>query len=80
MSIRDNKIFECIWWGMNNLSEMKANLGILIRGDYRALESFLHYMGPILEETGLQLVFKQVSASKLWIKEGEDINDRPKAL
>ncbi len=60
---------------MNNLSEMKANMGILVRGDFRALESFLHYIEPVLDDLGLQLVFKQVSASKLWIKEGDGMND-----
>lgn len=65
---------------MNNITEMKANLGIVIRGDFRALEEFLHYVEPILDEIGLQVVFKQVSASKLWIREGEDMNDRAKSV
>jgi hypothetical protein len=65
---------------MNKFSEMKANLGILFRGDFRALEDLLERIAPILEETGIQIVHKQVSASKLWIKEGEDMNDRTKTL
>lgn len=60
---------------MNELPEMRVNLGLLLRGDYKSLANLLIKIGPMLDETGVQFVHKQLSASKLWIKEGDGMND-----
>lgn len=63
---------------MTNELTLKANLGLLLRGDYMALAEFLIMIEPALRETGVQLVHKHASASKLWIKEGDEMNDSRK--
>jgi hypothetical protein len=58
--------------------EVKANLAIVLRGDIYAL----HEVGAVIEEfikthSDIQLVHKHISASKLWVQEGErNENDR----
>jgi hypothetical protein len=64
----------------NELPSLKANLGLLLRGDYKDLAEFLEIIEPALRRTGVQLVHKQASASKLWIKEGDDMNDTRKTI
>lgn len=54
--------------------ELKANLGLVVRGDYSAINAFMEGIEALLNETGVQLVHKHASASKLWIKEGDDMN------
>ena len=59
---------------MNDL-ELKANLGIVVRGDVLELKDFLVTLDDYLSEfTGINLIHKQLSASRLWIKEGDDMN------
>jgi len=61
---------------MNEI-ELKANLGIVVRGDILELKDFLVTLNDYLSEfTGINLVHKQLSASKLWIKEGDEMNGK----
>jgi hypothetical protein len=56
--------------------ELKANLGLVVRGEVIALKAFTQRMdGLISESRGVQLVHKHLSASKLWINEGDGMND-----
>ena len=61
---------------MTDTSELKANLGIVLRGDVIALKGFIERLGELVTECEeVQLVHKHVSASKLWIKEGGTEHD-----
>ena len=61
---------------MKQDTELKANLGIVLRGDVIALKSFVERLDEMIaESTGMQLVHKHVSASKLWINEGDGMNE-----
>lgn len=61
---------------MNPKTELKANLGIVLRGEVVALKGFVERMGTLLSECEeVRLVHKHVSASKLWIKEGGGEDD-----
>jgi hypothetical protein len=59
----------------HNMPELKANLGLLVRGEYGGLCRFLEHVQKMADGAGVQLVFQQVSASRLWIKEGDEMND-----
>jgi hypothetical protein len=64
---------------MNGNTELKANLGIVLRGEVVALKSLLERLDGLISETPeVQLVHKHVSASKLWLKEGGEMNERPR--
>lgn len=54
--------------------ELKANLGFVIRGEYSALSEFSERLERLVTDTGVQIVHKHASASKLWLKEGDDMN------
>ena len=55
---------------------VKANLGIVLRGDVIALKGFVERLDELISESqSVQLVHKHVSASKLWIKEGGTEHD-----
>jgi hypothetical protein len=54
--------------------ELKANLGLVVRGEYSALSEFSERLERLTSDTGVQIVHKHVSASKLWIKEGDEMN------
>ena len=61
---------------MNDFTEVKVNCAILIRGDVIALKRIMQQLNQwISHEPELKLVHQQVSASKLWIKEGDDMNE-----
>jgi len=61
---------------MNGNTELKANLGIVLRGEVVALKGFLERLdGLISESGGVQFVHKHLSASRLWIKEGDGMDD-----
>lgn len=65
---------------MNQNKELKANLGLVVRGEVVALKSFLERLDGLISETPeVQLVHKHVSASKLWIKEGGEMNEDDRA-
>ena len=56
--------------------ELKANLGIVLRGDVIALKGFVERLDELISESPeVQLVHKHVSASKLWLKEGGTEHD-----
>lgn len=56
--------------------DLKANLAMVMRGDFAELRQFADGMETLLSEhPSVQLVHKHISASKLWIKEGEAMND-----
>lgn len=58
-------------------TELKANLGIVLRGEIVALKGIVERLDELLAETpAVQLVHKHVSASKLWINEGDGMNDK----
>ena len=64
---------------MSERMEMKANLGLVYRGEIVALKSFLEQLDRLTSETpAVQLVHKHVSASKLWVKEGGEMNEGPR--
>ena len=59
--------------------EMKANLGLVVRGEIVALKGFVERLDGMISETPeVQLVHKHVSASKLWVKEGGEMNEGPR--
>jgi hypothetical protein len=61
---------------MNKLTELKANLGIVLRGDVVVLRAFMADLDKLLaNRSEVQIVHKHVSASKLWIREGEEMNE-----
>jgi hypothetical protein len=61
---------------MKNITEVKANLGLVLRGDVIALKAFMADLDKILDKRSeLQVVHRHVSASKLWIREGEEMNE-----
>ena len=52
-------------------TQLKANLGIVLRGDVIAHKGFVERLDELISGTqDVQLVHKHVSASKRWIKEG----------
>jgi hypothetical protein len=59
-----------------NKMELKANLGLVFRGEYSALSEFSERLEELVNEMGIQIVHKHVSASKLWIREGDEMNDQ----
>ena len=61
---------------MHQNTELKANLGIVLRGEVVALKGFVERLDGVISETPeVQLVHKHVSASKLWINEGDGMNE-----
>ena len=61
---------------MNKLTELKANLGIVLRGDVVVLRAFMVDLDKLLaNRSEVQIVHKHVSASKLWIREREEMNE-----
>jgi len=59
---------------MTDASELKANLGIVLRGDILALKGVLERIDQLIAEFQcVQLVHRHVSASKLWIREGDEM-------
>lgn len=60
--------------------ELKANLGIVVRGDFTGLNLFADLIDELALQAGVQVVHKQASASRLWIKEGDEMNDRTISL
>jgi hypothetical protein len=62
---------------MNDFTEVKANCAILIRGDILAIKRIMQQLDQWLShEPDIKLIHQQVSASRLWIKEGDDMNER----
>ena len=61
---------------MKEITELKANLGIVLRGDFVVLNAFMADLDRLLaKRPEVQIVHKHVSASKLWIREGEEMNE-----
>lgn len=61
-------------------TELKANLGLVLRGDILDLRTITEGIDLLLRSNpSVQIVFRHVSASKLWIKEGDGMNDRDNA-
>lgn len=51
--------------------DLKANLGLVIKGDIYELRDLLKAVQETIEKSPTaQLVYKKLSADKLWIKEG----------
>jgi hypothetical protein len=60
----------------SEITELKANLGLVLRGEVVVLKGFVERLDALISDTpGMQLVHKHVSASKLWINEGDGMND-----
>ena len=56
----------------SEIDELKANLGIVLRGDFVFLKAFMADLDKLLaKKPEVQIVHKHVSASKLWIREGD---------
>jgi len=61
---------------MHDMTELKANLGLVLRGDIVVLRLFMDDLEKLLNKRpDVQIVHKHVSASKLWIREGEEMNE-----
>ena len=62
---------------MTTITELKANLGLVLRGDVIVLKAFMADLDKLLDDRRpeLQVIHKHVSASKLWIREGEGMNE-----
>jgi|WetSurMetagenome_2_1015567.scaffolds.fasta_scaffold74737_2 hypothetical protein len=60
--------------------ELKANLGFVVRGDFTGLNLFADLIDKLALQAGVQIVHKQVSASRLWIKEGDEMNERTREV
>jgi hypothetical protein len=54
-----------------DLSGLKANVGLVVRGPVAVLRTFDTEVEAICARLGLKIAFKTASASKLWVKEGE---------
>ena len=60
---------------MTDYTEVKANFAIVLRGDIFALREITAGLDLLLASNpGIKVVHKQTSASKLWIKEGSEMN------
>ena len=60
---------------MNGITELKANLGLVLRGDVIVLKALMADLDRLLrDKPELQIVHRHVSASKLWIREGDGMN------
>ncbi len=58
---------------MDEIAELKANLGMILRGDVVALKSFMADLDKLMSRRPeVQIVHRHVSASKLWIREGNE--------
>jgi hypothetical protein len=61
---------------MNQITELKANLGLIVRGDVMVLKAFMADLDRLLaKRSEVQVIHKHLSASKLWIREGDGMND-----
>jgi hypothetical protein len=66
---------------MTEEMSVKANLGLVLRGEIVALKSLVERLDGLISSTpAVQLVHKHVSASKLWIREGGEMNEGPRDL
>ena len=64
---------------MTEEMSVKANLGLVLRGEIVALKSFVERLDGLISETPeVRLIHKHVSASKLWVKEGGEMNEDPR--
>lgn len=62
---------------MTDLTEIKVNCAVVIRGDILTIKQIMQELDRwISQENNLKVIHQQVSASKLWIKEGDDMNER----
>ena len=69
-------VVEGIGQRMTEINELKANLGLVLRGDVVVLKAFMADLDRLLaKRPEIQIVHKHVSASKLWIREGEEMNE-----
>ena len=51
----------------NEEFEVKANLGLIVRGSIKELDQLLTLIKDAVGESDSQIVFKEVSADRLWI-------------
>lgn len=62
---------------MTEITELKANLGLILRGDVIVLKAFMADLDGLLRDNPeLQVIHRHVSASKLWIREGDGLNEK----
>jgi len=61
--------------------ELKVNFGLVLRGDILALHEVTEGIDLLISEhPEVRLVHRHLSASKLWIKEGDDMNGTGRTL
>jgi hypothetical protein len=55
----------------NELLQLKVNVGLVLRAEISALKHFVDQLDYLFKASpDVELIHKQLSASKLWIKEG----------
>ena len=58
-------------------TEVKANFAIVLRGDILAIREVTKGLDLLLSRNpDVKVIHKMTSASKLWIKEGDDMNGK----
>lgn len=61
---------------MTNMTDVRVNYALIVRGNLFDLIEFIKELDSILAyNPEIKLVHQQTSASRLWIKEGEDANE-----
>jgi hypothetical protein len=61
---------------MKNMFEVRGNLGLILRGDVMDLKVLMERIeGFLVEAPGVQLVHRQFSGSRLWMKESDEIDE-----
>lgn len=61
---------------MQEITELKANLGMVLRGDVVVLKALMADLERLLSKRPeIQIVHKHLSASKLWVREGDGMNE-----
>jgi hypothetical protein len=60
----------------HNIMKLKVNLGLIFRGEISAIQHLLDSIQDrVTNEVDVETVYQSVSASKLWIKEGDIKSD-----
>lgn len=62
---------------MREMFEVRGNLGLIFRGDVLDLKGLMESVeGYLKDNPSIQLVHKQFSGSRLWMNEGDEVDDK----